>query len=131
MLQALDLSRNQLSGEIPIGMAELNYLAVLDLSNNNLSGSIPSGTQLRGFNASVYAGNNGLCGPPLAACHAPDGRRTSQATDDHVGKEDNIFDKGYYISVVLGFVVGFLGVIVILVLNKSWRIAYFGFWNNI
>ncbi|KAL0360170.1 UNVERIFIED_CONTAM: Receptor-like protein EIX1 [Sesamum radiatum] len=132
MLESLDLSRNHISGEIPIGMAELNYLAVLDLSNNNLSGSIPSGTQLQGFNASAYAGNNGLCGPPLAACHAADGRRTSQATDgDHVGKEDNIFDKGYYISVVVGFVVGFLGVIVILVLNKSWRRAYFGFWNNI
>ncbi|KAL0314257.1 UNVERIFIED_CONTAM: hypothetical protein Sangu_2270100 [Sesamum angustifolium] len=132
MLESLDLSRNQLSGEIPIGMAELNYLAVLDLSNNNLSGSIPSGTQLQGFNASAYAGNNGLCGPPLAACHAPDGPSTSQATDDdHVGKEDNKFDKGYYISVVVGFVVGFLGVIVILVLNKSWRMVYFGFWNNI
>ncbi|KAL0326247.1 UNVERIFIED_CONTAM: Receptor-like protein EIX2 [Sesamum radiatum] len=132
MLESLDLSRNQLSGEIPIGMAELNYLAVLDISHNNLSGSIPSGTQLQGFNASAYAGNNGLCGPPLAACHAPDGPGTSQATDDdHVGKEDNKFDKGYYISVVLGFVVGFLGVIVILVLNKSWRMVYFGFWNNI
>ncbi|KAL0438032.1 UNVERIFIED_CONTAM: Receptor-like protein EIX2 [Sesamum latifolium] len=133
MLESLDLSRNHISGEIPIGMAELNYLAVLDLSNNNLSGSIPSGTQLQGFNASAYAGNSGLCGPPLAACHAADGRRTSQATDDDhdVGKEDNIFDKGYYISVVLGFVVGFLGVIVILVLHKSWRMSYFGFWNNI
>ncbi|KAK4413245.1 Receptor-like protein EIX2 [Sesamum alatum] len=89
MLESLDLSENQLSGEIPIGMSELNYLAVLNLSNNNLSGSIPSGTQLRGFNASVYAGNNGLCGPPLAACHAPYGSRTSQASDDE-GKKDKI-----------------------------------------
>ncbi|KAK4391147.1 Receptor-like protein EIX2 [Sesamum angolense] len=128
MLESLDLSRNPLSGEIPIGMAGLNYLSVLDLSNNNLSGSIPSSTQLRGFNASAYAGNNGLCGPPLVACLAPDhGPGTPQATDDdHVGKEDSIFGMGFYISVVLGFVVRFWGVIVILVVNKSWRIAYFG-----
>ncbi|KAL0438030.1 UNVERIFIED_CONTAM: Receptor-like protein EIX2 [Sesamum latifolium] len=127
MLESLDLSKNQLSGEIPIGMAGLNYLSVLDLSNNNLSGSIPSGTQLRGFNASAYAGNNELCGPPPAACLAPD----HGPPNDHVGKEDSIFGLGFYISVVLGFVVGFWGVIVILVVNKTWRIAYFGFWNKI
>ncbi|KAL0326248.1 UNVERIFIED_CONTAM: Receptor-like protein EIX2 [Sesamum radiatum] len=133
MLESLDLSRNLLSGEIPIGTTGLNYLSVLDLSNNNLSGSIPSGTQLRGFSASAYAGNNGLCGPPLAACLAPDhGPGTPEATDDdHVGKEDSIFGMGFYISVVLGFVVGFWGVIVTLVVNKSWRMAYFGFWNKI
>ncbi|KAL0360171.1 UNVERIFIED_CONTAM: hypothetical protein Sradi_3701600 [Sesamum radiatum] len=68
VLESLDLSRNQLSGEIPVGLAELSFLAFLDLSFNNLSGNIPSGTQLQGFSASVYAGNDGLCGPPLAAC---------------------------------------------------------------
>ncbi|KAL0360160.1 UNVERIFIED_CONTAM: Receptor-like protein EIX2 [Sesamum radiatum] len=78
MLECLDLSRNQLSGEIPIGMAGLTYLVVLDLSNNNISGSIPSGTQLLGFSASVYAGNSRLSGPPLAACLASHGPQTSQ-----------------------------------------------------
>ncbi|KAK4413244.1 Receptor-like protein EIX2 [Sesamum alatum] len=130
MLESLDFSRNQLSGEIPIGMTELNYLAVLDLSYNNLSGSIPSGTQLQGFNASAYAGNNGLCGPPLAACLPPDHLHTSQATDDDQEKKDSKFDMGLYISVVLGFVLGFWGVIVILVLKKSWRMDYFGFWTR-
>ncbi|KAK4391143.1 Receptor-like protein EIX2 [Sesamum angolense] len=98
-LISLNLSRNHLSGNIDSGIGQMVMLESLDLSRNQLSGSIPSGTQLQGFNASVYAGNNGLCGPPLAPCHAPDGPRTSQATDDdHVGKEDNKFDKGYYIS---------------------------------
>ncbi|KAL0438033.1 UNVERIFIED_CONTAM: Receptor-like protein EIX2 [Sesamum latifolium] len=122
VLESLDLSRNQLLGEIPVGLAELSFLAVLDLSFNNLSGNIPSGTQLQGFNASVYAGNNGLCGPPLAACLHPDG--PSSATN-------NKFDTGFYISTVLGFVLGFWGVIVSLVLNNSWRNAYFDFWNKI
>ncbi|KAK4429702.1 Receptor-like protein EIX2 [Sesamum alatum] len=118
MLESLDLSRNQLSGEIPVGLAELSFLAVLDLSFNNLSGNIPSGTQLQGFNASVYAGNYGLCGPPLAACLAPDG--LPSATDSK-------FDIGFYISTVLGYVLGFWGVIVTLVLNNSWKKLIFTF----
>ncbi|KAL0351425.1 UNVERIFIED_CONTAM: Receptor-like protein EIX2 [Sesamum calycinum] len=130
-LVSLNLSRNHLTGNIDSEIGQMEMLESLDLSRNQLC--IPSGTQLRGFNASAYAGNNGLCGPPLAACLAPDhGPGTPQATDDaHVGKEDSIFGMGFYISVVLGFVVGFWGVIVILVVNKSWRIAYFGFWNKI
>ncbi|KAL7613111.1 hypothetical protein Lser_V15G08880 [Lactuca serriola] len=39
---ALDLSRNNLSGSLPIEVGELKLLAYLDLSDNNLSGSIPS-----------------------------------------------------------------------------------------
>ncbi|XP_020546943.1 LRR receptor-like serine/threonine-protein kinase GSO1 [Sesamum indicum] len=122
VLESLDLSRNQLSGEIPVGLAELSFLSVLDLSFNNLSGNIPSGTQLQGFNASVYAGNDGLCGPPLAACLPLDG--PSSATGIK-------FDTDFYISTVLGFVVGFWGFIVSLVLNNSWRKTYFDFWNKI
>ncbi|KAK4413248.1 Receptor-like protein EIX2 [Sesamum alatum] len=129
MLESLDLSRNQLSGEIPIGMVELNYLAVLDLSNNNLSGQIPPGTQLQGFDATVYAGNNELCGRPLAACLSAGGPRPSPAFDHR--KEDNNLDSGFYISIVLGFVLGFWGVIVTLMLKESWRNGYFGFWNKI
>ncbi|KAL0351424.1 UNVERIFIED_CONTAM: Receptor-like protein EIX2 [Sesamum calycinum] len=128
MLESLDLSRNQLSGEIPIGMAELNYLAVLDLSNNNLSGKIPPGTQLQGFDAMVYAGNNELCGRPLAACLSAGGPRPSPASDHK--KEDKNLDAGFYISMVFGFVLGFWGVIVTLMLKKSWRNGYFGFWNK-
>ncbi|KAK4391142.1 Receptor-like protein EIX2 [Sesamum angolense] len=122
VLESLDLSRNQLSGEIPVGLAELSFLAFLDLSFNNLSGNIPSGTQLQGFNASVYAGNNGLCGPPLAACLPPDGPSSAN---------DSKFDAGFYISTLLGFVLGFWGFIVSLVLKNSWRKAYFELWNKI
>ncbi|KAK4391148.1 Receptor-like protein EIX2 [Sesamum angolense] len=128
MLESLDLSRNQLSGEIPIGMAELNYLAFLDLSNNNLSGKIPPGTQLQGFDAMVYAGNNELCGHPLAACLSAGGPRPSPASDHE--KEDKNLDAGFYISMVFGFVLGFWGVIITLILKKSWRNGYFGFWNK-
>ncbi|KAL0326254.1 UNVERIFIED_CONTAM: Receptor-like protein EIX2 [Sesamum radiatum] len=128
MLESLDLSRNQLSGEIPIGIAELNYLAVLDLSNNNVSGKIPPGTQLQGFDAMVYAGNNELCGRPLAACLSAGGPRPSPASDHE--KEDKNLDAGFYISMVFGFVLGFWGVIITLILKKSWRNGYFGFWNK-
>ncbi|XP_023741671.1 receptor kinase-like protein Xa21 [Lactuca sativa] len=39
---ALDLSKNNLFGSIPIEVGDLKMLTSLDLSNNNLSGSIPS-----------------------------------------------------------------------------------------
>ncbi|GMN35587.1 hypothetical protein TIFTF001_048467 [Ficus carica] len=37
----IDLSRNNLSGEIPTGITNLSYLGTLNLSMNQLSGSIP------------------------------------------------------------------------------------------
>ena len=62
----LDLSYNQLTGEIPPGLANLANLRGLDLSNNQLTGEIPPGlanlANLRGLDLS----NNQLTGeiPP-------------------------------------------------------------------
>ena len=41
-LRSLNLSGNQLTGEIPSELAGLENLDDLDLSNNQLSGKIPS-----------------------------------------------------------------------------------------
>ncbi|MCI58393.1 receptor-like kinase, partial [Trifolium medium] len=38
---------------------------MLDLSNNQLCGQIPIGTQLQSFPASSFEGNSNLCGEPL------------------------------------------------------------------
>ncbi|MCI74059.1 receptor-like protein kinase, partial [Trifolium medium] len=46
-LEALDLSRNQLSCAIPTSIANIYGLMILDLSYNTLSGEIPSGPQLQ------------------------------------------------------------------------------------
>ncbi|KAI7746627.1 hypothetical protein M8C21_008524, partial [Ambrosia artemisiifolia] len=59
----LDLSGNQLSGEIPLGFGNCAFLNSVDLSDNLLSGSIPEEvsnlTRLTKFSVA----NNGLSGP--------------------------------------------------------------------
>ncbi|KAM7489932.1 hypothetical protein LguiB_027416 [Lonicera macranthoides] len=132
-LEILDLSRNILSGAIPIGLGRLNSLSVLDLSSNKFSGKIPRSTQLDTFNASVYVGNDKLCGLPLPLC--PEDGSTSfpppNDPNDHGKAEDTFVTTGFYVSVVLGFAIGFWGFIGPLVLRSSWRLAYFKFLDQI
>ncbi|KAL6141129.1 hypothetical protein ACLB2K_059420 [Fragaria x ananassa] len=135
-LESLDLSRNQLSGNIPASFSCLNFLSVMDLSYNNLSGRIPLGTQLQGFNASSYMDNLGLCGPPLTPwCPGDatnqDSAGTSGAEGDKTEEDDGLITLGFYVSLVLGFIIGFWGFCGPLLLKVSWRNAYFQFWNDI
>ncbi|XP_031249014.1 receptor-like protein EIX2 [Pistacia vera] len=138
-LDFLDLSRNQFSGEIPPTLSLISGLSVLDLSNNNLSGRIPSGTQLQSFNSSTYGGNPGLCGLPLPTKCPGDESAQGSATNNG-GKEDTTTNNGgkedtdapkddlwFYLSSVIGFVVGFWGVCGTLLFKASWRHAYFNF----
>ncbi|KZV48554.1 hypothetical protein F511_35341 [Dorcoceras hygrometricum] len=140
-LECLDVSKNQLSGEIPAGLGTLPRLAFLDLSNNNFSGKIPSGTQLQSFNESRYDGNIGLCGPPLPRCpgDVPDkssssgdhGKHSKDVENDYSLLMNQYFLKEFYITIVFGFIVGFWVVIGPLIFKKSWRYAYFNFFDRI
>ncbi|KAL2335365.1 hypothetical protein Fmac_016578 [Flemingia macrophylla] len=126
MLESLDLSGNHLDGRMPASFSNLNFLSYMNLSFNNLSGEIPLSTQLQSFEASTYIGNTGLCGPPLA----------NQCPGDKNGRvgekgTHKFLDIGFYISLGLGFCVGFWGVCGTLILKTSWRHAYFQFFNNI
>ncbi|KAM6586396.1 hypothetical protein CsatA_009001 [Cannabis sativa] len=56
-LESLDLSRNRLCGHIPTRLSSLSFLSHLNLSYNNLSGQIPIGTQLQSMDASSFVGN--------------------------------------------------------------------------
>ena len=106
------------------------------MSNNNLSGKIPTSPQLDTFNASSYEGNPNLCRAPhpkkclgeeIAQNPAMNGSR------EHVGMQDEkegFITLGFYVSVVLGFITGFWGVVGTLILNKSLRVAYFRFLDD-
>nr|GMD30766.1 receptor-like protein 12 [Ipomoea batatas] len=122
-LEILDLSQNQLFGAIPVSMANLSFLAVLDLSNNNLSGCIPLGTQLQGF-TEAYEGNPQLRGLPLQTkCQS-----SKQGNDDFVEEEHWILlDLDFFLSMTLGFILGFWGVCETLIIKHSWRHAFFQF----
>ncbi|CAN1813683.1 Receptor-like protein EIX2 [Linum perenne] len=129
-LESVDLSLNQLSGEIPPSISSMTFLSFINISSNRLTGRIPLSTQLQSLNSSSFAGNKDLCGSPLAKC------RTDSTTVDSNGNgreepdEDDGNDheiKWFYVSLPLGFIVGFWGVVGSMVLNKQWRFGYFNF----
>ncbi|XP_031112254.1 receptor-like protein EIX2 [Ipomoea triloba] len=124
LLESLDLSRNQISGEIPSSLSSISTLGVLDLSYNNLSGRIPSGTQLQGFNVSCYIGNH-LCGLPLSQNCSGIPKHENKGDDDDDSEVD-----WFYISMAIGFAVGFWVTCGSLFLVRCWRIAYFQFLDN-
>lgn len=132
MLECLDLSRNQLTGEIPVGLARLHFLAVLDLANNNLSGKIPTSTQLQSFNESAFAGNSELCGKPLKLCPEDD---NTTVGEDMKEENDGLFGLSFMqevgISLAFGFIIGFWGAVGSLLMKKSWRSAFFNFFDDI
>ncbi|XP_062015937.1 receptor-like protein EIX2 [Rosa rugosa] len=125
-LDFLDLSRNHIYGRIPTSLSQMYGLGVLDLSNNNLSGKIPIGTQLQSFDPSTYAENPQLCGLPLQKICPTGETRSKQVPKE---EEDELISFGFYVSMGLGFVVGFWGVCGSLIFNRSWRYTYFGFLN--
>ncbi|KAL6203808.1 hypothetical protein ACLB2K_027507 [Fragaria x ananassa] len=125
-LETLDLSMNHLSGEIPASLAHLSFLSSLNVSYNNLEGEIPKSTQLQGLNVSAFEGNPKLCGSPLLNLCQP-----FNGTDSDDDTNDGNQILGLHISVVLGFIIGFVGVCGSLVLMKTWRDAYFKFLNTV
>ncbi|KAB2597657.1 LRR receptor-like serine/threonine-protein kinase [Pyrus ussuriensis x Pyrus communis] len=118
-LDALDLSRNQIDGRIPTSLAQIYALSVLDLSYNNFIGKIPTGTQLQSFDPSDYAGNPQLCGPPLPKI-CGDQQETPILSNEE--EKDEPITLGFYISIALGFIVGFWGVCGGLIFVRPWEI---------
>ncbi|GLT33097.1 hypothetical protein SLA2020_077110 [Shorea laevis] len=134
-LETLDLSRNKLSGPIPTSMSSLTLLNHLNLSYNNLSGQIPTTNQFQTFNdPSIYEGNPALCGLPLSSkCpenNGKSGQFPGEDTDRNGEKGDDYEKLYFFLSVALGFIVGFWGVCGTLIIKKSWRHAYFRFLNK-
>ncbi|XP_062094846.1 receptor-like protein EIX2 [Humulus lupulus] len=126
MLESFDVSLNQLSGNIPPGMSSLTFLNHLNLSYNNFSGEIPSSTQLQSMEASSFFGNQ-LCGLPLPKKCKED----HEATPRDASTEDDEEEKYWFrLGIVVGFGVGFAGVIVPLLVCGIWRRAYFWFFNE-
>ncbi|KAJ9171064.1 hypothetical protein P3X46_019114 [Hevea brasiliensis] len=127
MIEVLDFSQNQLFGGIPQSIADLTFLNLLNLSNNNLSGRIPTSTQLLTFSSSSFVGNKGLCGPPVSENCSENGVMLNNGKDEEKGKGDGAEVDWFYVSMVLGFIVGFWSVLGPLAINRRWRYVYFHF----
>ena len=129
-LTFLDLSKNQLVGSIPLSRTQIYRLGVLDLSHNHLTGKIPTATQLQGFNPSSYEDNFNLCGPPLQKMRS-EGRPTQKPNVEVHEDEYSIFNNDFFISMTFGFVLTFWMVFGTMLFKTSWRHAYFNFLNNV
>ncbi|XLR10077.1 hypothetical protein S83_038015 [Arachis hypogaea] len=119
-LESIDFSGNQLTGEIPQSITNLNFLNKLDLSYNHLEGKIPTGTQLQSFEASDFVGNK-LCGPPLLLNCTMDGKVPDDDASDNEKERKNHGVKWLFVSVAFGFIVGFWRFVGPLFIFKSWR----------
>ncbi|KAL5804117.1 hypothetical protein ACOSQ3_030917 [Xanthoceras sorbifolium] len=125
-IESIDFSANQLSGEIPESISNLTFLSYLNLADNNLIGRIPTGTQIQSNEASCFAGND-LCGSPLPknCTETPEHENGGQKEGD----EDEV--DWFYVSMALGFVVGFCGLLSPLLISRRWRYIYCGFLNRL
>ncbi|KAK7268444.1 hypothetical protein RIF29_21142 [Crotalaria pallida] len=126
-LESFDVSHNKLSGNIPKSMSSLTSLSHLNLSNNNFSGPIPIGNQFSTYDSSAYANNPYLYGHELPNKRPNDNSHDvpeSRGYEDD-GKKDKVVKLLFYFVIAIGFISGFWGVIGVLLLNKSWRHAYF------
>ena len=92
-----------------------------------MSGKIPTGTQLQSFQ-DAYAGNAELCGDPLPKNCSDTSQTVFQASEE---ESDEVFNKGFYISMAIGFITAFWGVCGALIFNKSFRYAYFKLLNDV
>ncbi|GAB4843806.1 hypothetical protein Ancab_040474 [Ancistrocladus abbreviatus] len=68
VLNHIDISFNNIYGNIPKSLTELTGLQYLNVTYNNLCGPIPTGGTLQNFNETSYFHNKCLCGAPLPAC---------------------------------------------------------------
>ncbi|KAK7380472.1 hypothetical protein VNO78_32983 [Psophocarpus tetragonolobus] len=131
-LESLDLSRNHLSGRIPSSLDQIDFLGKLDLSHNSLSGRIPLGRHLETFDASSFEGNIDLCGEQLnKSCL---GDQTTVVVEPQVPSghgEDSVFYEALYLSMGVGYFVGFWGLMGPLLIWRPWRIAYLRFLDRL
>ncbi|WOL12363.1 polygalacturonase inhibitor 1-like [Canna indica] len=67
-LEYLDLSHNRIRGGVPKSLKDLYQLLVLNLTYNQLCGEIPTGRAMTRHSADSYLHNKCLCGTPLPPC---------------------------------------------------------------
>ncbi|XP_039053185.1 receptor-like protein EIX2 [Hibiscus syriacus] len=122
LIESLDLSMNRLHGGIPSSFSNLNFLNQLNVSYNNLTGQIPTSTKLQSFENSSFMGNH-LCGPPVSKNCSTEGVPTDATKNGESSGRSKV--NGFYVSIVVGFVMGFWGLVAPLFFIRSWRHAYY------
>ncbi|KAG4939574.1 hypothetical protein JHK86_045715 [Glycine max] len=131
-LDSLDLSRNHFIGQIPSSLSEIDGLGKLDLSDNSLSGRIPSGRHFETFDASSFEGNVDLCGEQLnKTCPGEGEQTTAKPQESAVNGDDSVFYEALYMSLGIGYFIGFWGFLGPILFWRPWRNAYMRFLNRL
>jgi len=131
-LDFLDLSRNNLTGQIPSSLSQIDGMGKLDLSHNSLSGRIPSGRHFETFDRSSFEGNNDLCGEQVNRSCLGDGDERREVGDGEAmnGDEDSDWYEALYMGIGIGYFTGFWGLLGPILLSPSRRNAYLSFLNR-
>ncbi|CAK7339075.1 unnamed protein product [Dovyalis caffra] len=132
----LDLSDNyelEFNRGIPTSFKNLCNLKVLSLSSLKLetrySREIPSGTQLQSFSPYEFMGNE-LCGPPLSKNCS--GVGTTQDPKNRKNEDGDVIEfNWFYVSMALGFIVGFWSTVGPLLFNRRCGYVYFHFLDRL
>jgi len=115
---------NQLTGEIPEALRNLNFLSVLNLSKNHLEGVIPTGQQFDTFGNDSYEGNTMLCGFPLSkSCKNDEGQPPHSVSEDEDEDESGFSWKAVAIGYACGTIFGLLLGYIVLFTRKPQRFA--------
>ncbi|KAF8031128.1 hypothetical protein BT93_D0353 [Corymbia citriodora subsp. variegata] len=136
---SIDFSSNRFEGPIPNTLGDLKALYFLNLSHNAISGSIPptlgnldyipDSRHFLTFSESAFQRNLGLCGLQLNKSCSIAMNKTKEAGDD--GNNVDSKKKWFFLGIPLGFVVGFWVFCGPLVFIRSWRFAYYRFWDKV
>ncbi|KAI5312101.1 hypothetical protein L3X38_041274 [Prunus dulcis] len=129
-MDTVDLSVNHLSGKIPTSLRSLNFLSFFNVSYNNLEGQYQQVLSSKASMPLHLRGTRNFVVPPhpngcLGTSGIDAGNKNNQDVDN--GHEIPWF----YISLALGFIVGFWGVCGPLMFKKRWGCAYFQFLDNV
>ncbi|KAM3686275.1 hypothetical protein ACJW31_11G186100 [Castanea mollissima] len=126
-MESLDLSYNNLNGKIPPQLTELTSLEVFSVAHNNLSGPLPDRKfQFGTFDENSYEGNPLLCGPPLHKDCTKIGPQSIMPVDHMEEKSGSFMDISvFYISFVVAYIIVLLGIVTVLYINPYWRKAWF------
>ena len=120
----MDLSQNELSGEIPQQLISLTFLEDLNLSQNQLVGQIPQGGQFWTFENSSFEVNLGLCGSPLSKkCGHSEIPTFEPSKESSFGEWFNW--KVVVIGYACGFVIGLVTGHVIISKRPNWFVRTF------
>ncbi|XP_074284110.1 uncharacterized protein LOC141608666 [Silene latifolia] len=123
----IDLSCNNLVGNIPHDMTKISGLMGLNLPYNQLSGTIPENIGSLKSLISLDLSKNKLRAKFLSKkCRSKVNKQDKGTSNEGKGRNKEILEKmGSDLVVMSGFATGFWGVVGCLVLNRRWRHAFF------